>query len=51
MFRINQILTATQFVRSFREVGAFLSRNPEPLLMTQKMGGLSWSWTANFLKA
>ncbi len=38
MFRINQIMTATQFVRSFREVGAFLSRNPEPLLITQKNG-------------
>jgi PHD/YefM family antitoxin component YafN of YafNO toxin-antitoxin module len=38
MFRINQIMTATQFVRSFREVAAFLSRNPEPLLITQKNG-------------
>jgi hypothetical protein len=38
MFRINQIMTATQFVRSFREVGAFLSRNPEPPLITQKNG-------------
>ena len=38
MFRINQIMTATQFVRSFREVAAFLSRNPEPLLITQKSG-------------
>jgi PHD/YefM family antitoxin component YafN of YafNO toxin-antitoxin module len=38
MFRINQIMTATQFVRSFKEVAAFLSRNPEPLLITQKNG-------------
>jgi PHD/YefM family antitoxin component YafN of YafNO toxin-antitoxin module len=38
MFRINQSMTATQFVRSIREVGAFLSRNPEPLLITQKNG-------------
>ena len=38
MFRINQIMTATQFVRSFGEVAAFLSRNPEPLLITQKNG-------------
>jgi PHD/YefM family antitoxin component YafN of YafNO toxin-antitoxin module len=38
MFRINQIMTATQFVRSFREVAAFLSHNPEPLLITQKNG-------------
>ena len=38
MFRINQIMTATQFIRSFREVAAFLSRNLEPLLITQKNG-------------
>ena len=38
MFRINQIMTATQFIRSFREIRAFLSRNPEPLLITQKNG-------------
>jgi PHD/YefM family antitoxin component YafN of YafNO toxin-antitoxin module len=31
-------MTATQFVRSFREVAAFLSRNHEPLLITQKNG-------------
>jgi hypothetical protein len=35
-FRINQIMTSTQFGRSFREVTAFPSRNPEPLLVTQE---------------
>ena len=38
MVRIDQIMTATQFLRSFREVAAFLSQNPEPLLITQKSG-------------
>ena len=38
MFRIDQIMTATQFSRSFRQVADYLSRNPEPLLITQKNG-------------
>jgi PHD/YefM family antitoxin component YafN of YafNO toxin-antitoxin module len=38
MFRIDQIMTATQFVRSFREVANFLSRTSAPLLITQKNG-------------
>jgi hypothetical protein len=38
MFRIDQILNATTFIRSFREVADRLSRNPEPLLITQKNG-------------
>jgi PHD/YefM family antitoxin component YafN of YafNO toxin-antitoxin module len=36
MFRIDQILSATTFVRSFREVGQRLDSTPEPLLITQK---------------
>ena len=38
MFRIDQIMTATQFIRSFREVANYLSRTSEPLLITQKNG-------------
>jgi hypothetical protein len=38
MFRIDQIMTATQFVRSFREVANYLSRTSIPLLITQKNG-------------
>lgn len=38
MFRIDQIMTATQFIRSFREVAKHLSRTPAPLLITQKNG-------------
>ena len=38
MFRIDQIMTATQFSHSFRQVADYLSRNPEPLLITQKNG-------------
>ncbi len=38
MFRIDQILNATTFVRYFRHVAERLSRNPEPLLITQKNG-------------
>ena len=38
MFRIDRIMTATQFIRSFRQVANYLSRSPEPLLITQKNG-------------
>jgi PHD/YefM family antitoxin component YafN of YafNO toxin-antitoxin module len=38
MFRIDQIMTATQFIRSFREVANYISRTSEPLLITQKNG-------------
>ena len=38
MLRIDQIMTATQFIRSFRKVAHHLSRNPEPLLIAQKNG-------------
>ena len=38
MFRIDQIMTATQFVGSFRKVADYLSRTPVPLLITQKNG-------------
>ena len=38
MFRIDQIMTATQFVRSFREIANYLSRTSIPLLITQKNG-------------
>ena len=38
MFRIDQILSATTFVRSFREVAQRLASTPEPLLITQRDG-------------
>ncbi|MEY4669567.1 MAG: hypothetical protein RL518_2266 [Pseudomonadota bacterium] len=38
MFRIDQIMVAIQFVRSFRAIGALVSCNPEPLLISQKIG-------------
>lgn len=38
MFRTNQIMSATAFVRSFKEVAEYLARNPEPLLITQRNG-------------
>jgi hypothetical protein len=38
MFRIDQILTATTFIRSFREVAQRLASMPEPLLITQRDG-------------
>jgi PHD/YefM family antitoxin component YafN of YafNO toxin-antitoxin module len=31
-------MTATQFIRSFRQVANYFSRSPEPLLITQKNG-------------
>ena len=30
MFRFDQIMTTTQFIRSFRQVANYLSRPPEP---------------------
>jgi hypothetical protein len=38
MFRIDQILSATTFLRSFREVADRLASTPEPLLITQRDG-------------
>lgn len=38
MFRIDQIMTATSFIRYFRKVAEHLSKNSEPLLITQKNG-------------
>ena len=38
MFRIDQIFSATTFVRSFREVARRLASTPEPLLITQRSG-------------
>ena len=38
MFRIDQILSATTFIRSFREVAQRLAATPEPLLITQRDG-------------
>ena len=40
MFRIDQILSATTFLRSFREVAERLCSIPEPLLITQRDGRL-----------
>ena len=36
MFRIDQIITASQFIRHFREIARHLSESDEPLLITQK---------------
>lgn len=38
MFRIDQIMSATQFIRGFRSVAKFLATNPEPILITQRSG-------------
>jgi|GEM_PF-5694330 len=38
MFRIDQIMTSTTFVRSFRVIANRLSRHMEPLLISQKNG-------------
>jgi len=38
MFRIDQIMTVTTFLRSFREVANWLAKNNEPLLITQRNG-------------
>lgn len=38
MFRIDQIMSATRFIRSFKEVARRLSENHEPLLITQRNG-------------
>jgi hypothetical protein len=38
MFRIDQIISATRFIRSFREIAKHLAQSPEPLLITQKNG-------------
>ncbi len=39
MFRIDQIMTASQFIRRFREVARHLAQSCEPLLISQKNGG------------
>jgi hypothetical protein len=39
MFRIDQILSATTFLRSFKEVAQRLVSTSEPLLITQRNGG------------
>ena len=38
MFRIDQILSVTTFLRTFKEVAHRLYSNPEPLLITQRSG-------------
>lgn len=38
MFRIDQIMSATQFIRAFRHVARSLAKYPEPLLITQRSG-------------
>jgi hypothetical protein len=38
MFRIDQIMSATQFIRTFRHVAKIIARNPEPILITQRSG-------------
>jgi len=38
MFRIDQIMSATKFLRTFPSVAKFLATNPEPLLITQRSG-------------
>jgi hypothetical protein len=39
MFRIDQIMTATTFLRSFKGVAERLSSTLEPLLITKRDGG------------
>ncbi len=39
MFRIDQIMTVTTLLRSFKEVAQRLSSNREPLLITKRDGG------------
>lgn len=38
MFRIDQILTATTFIRNFHHVARLLVENQEPFLITQRNG-------------
>lgn len=38
MFRIDQILTATTFIRNFQQVARLLVENQEPFLITQRNG-------------
>lgn len=38
MFRIDQIMSATQFIRAFRHVARGLACTPEPILITQRSG-------------
>jgi|694.fasta_scaffold34635_2 hypothetical protein len=38
MFRMDQIVTATQFLRHFRALADYLAKADEPLLITQKGG-------------
>jgi len=38
MFHIHQIMSATDFIRSFRKVSRYLALHPEPLLITQRSG-------------
>ncbi len=38
MFRMDQIVTATQFLRHFRPLADYLAKADEPLLVTQKGG-------------
>lgn len=38
MFRTEQIITATQFVKSFPAIAKFLADVPQPLLISQKSG-------------
>jgi PHD/YefM family antitoxin component YafN of YafNO toxin-antitoxin module len=38
MFRINQIVSSSQFIRHFRDLANHLSKSCEPLLITQKNG-------------
>lgn len=38
MFRIDQIVSSSQFIRHFRDLANHLSESCEPLLITQKNG-------------
>jgi hypothetical protein len=38
MFAMDQIISATTFIRHFREVAKWLSKNSAPLLITQRNG-------------
>jgi hypothetical protein len=50
MFRIDQILTATTFIRHFQQVAKVLFENQEPLLLTQRNGRFLVVMDADFFQ-
>ena len=50
MFRIDQIITSSQFIRHFRELAGHISKSDEPLLITQKSGEFLVVMSGNFFE-